>query len=301
MALSKEELEKIEKEFAKEFERNPEKMIAQYRETFCKKVNYLCSDNALELCRAYKDAPKEHKAAIADSIGRTASGIIEGTFEQMLKENPKPGVENIVTFVAGGAGAGKTHFIKNNWASKEIVQQSSHIVFEVVGGLKEMNIERVLNAGKDALMLYIHRPIEKVAPAVLKRAEKEGRMPSFDYVCNGHLETQKQMQFLTQTYQHNQGVLAAVGDNSKGKDAKIIDPITRKTLEFLQSNAYKDNREIRDRAFKAVQNYIKGRERRGKPIDKELVKDYIGQEREIREKAAEQKRQHQDQEKEKSR
>lgn len=298
MRLSKEELEAIEKRFAKEFEQNPEKMIAKYREIF---GNYLCSDKALELCSAYKDAPKEHKGAIADSIGCTASGITYGAFEQMLKEHPKPEVENIVTFVAGGAGAGKTYFIEKNLAANEIVRQSSHIVFEVVGGLKELNIERVLNAGKDVVMLYIHRPIEKAATAVLKRAEKDGRMPSLDYVCNGHLETQKQMQFLTQTYQHNQSVVAAIGNNSKGKDVRIIEPNARQILEFLQINAYKNSEEVKDRAFNAVQKYTKQKERRGKPVEKQLVKDYIGQERENREKTAGQKRQAQEYEKERGR
>lgn len=299
MRLSKEELEAIEKDFARQFERNPEKMIAQYRATF---GNYLCNDNALELCSAYKDASNEQKRMIAgsSSIRQTAGGVVYGTLDQMLKESPPAGAENIVTFVAGGAGSGKTHFIKEHSTVSEIIKQTSHIVFEVVLSFEEMNIERTLNAGKDALMLYIHRPIEAAALGALKRAEDIGRIPTFDYLCDGHFASQQRMQRFTQMYKEHNGVIVAVGDNT-GKEPRIIEPGTAQTLEFLKINAYKDSREVRDRAFKAIQDGIKQREKEGRPIDQKLIQYYVGREQAEREQTAEQTRRQKDQDQERTR
>jgi len=286
MRLSKEELEAIEKAFAKELERNPEKMIAQYREMFCQETNYICNDNALELCPGFKDAPPEQKRLVAGSmsIRQTAGKVVYGTFDQMLKELPPAGTENIVTFVAGGAGSGKSHFIKEHPVIKEIIHQTSHIVFEVVQSFEEANIERALNAGKDAFMLFVYRPIEAAAKGALARAEEIGRIPNFDYLCNGHLHCQKEMKFLSQIYQNNDSLISVIGDNTKNDEARILEPNTRRTLEFLQNNAYKDSREVRDRAFNAVQKYIGEREKAGKPVDKELVQYYVGKEQAEREK-----------------
>ena len=301
MNLSKEELEKIEKEFAKQFERNPEKMIAQYREMF---GNYICNDNALELCSAYKkDTPPEQKRMIAgsSSIRQTAGGIVYGTFDQMLKESPPAGTENIVTFVAGGAGSGKTHFITEHPVIKEIINQTSHIAFEVIRSFEEANIERALNAGKDALMLFVYRPIEAAAVGALERAVDQGRIPTFDYLCNGYMHSFKEMKLLTQMYQNNDSAISVIGDNTKKEDPRILEPNTRQTLEFLQNNAYKNGEEVRNRAFHAVQKFIKERERMGKPIDKGLERYYIGNEQEARKGKAQQLLQEREDEREKNR
>lgn len=303
MALSKEELEKIEKEFAKEFERNPEKMIAKYREAF---GNYLCNDNALELCPTYKDAPNEQKRSMADSMSvrQTAGGIVYKAFDQMLKEAPKPGVEDLVTFVAGGAGSGKTYFIKENKTLKQIINETSQIVFEVVRSFEEANIERALNAGKTALMLFVYRPIEAAARGALTRGEEIGRVPNFDYLCSGHLHCQREMKLLAQTYQHNESVIGAIGDNRNEQKPRLIEPNTKQTLEFLQNNDYKNSEDIKSRAFHSVQKLIKDREKEGKPIDQNLVKYYIGKEQEGRREKADQlsqKRERKEDERERNR
>ena len=296
MQLSKEELEKIEKEFAKEFERNPEKMIARYRATF---GNYISNDKALEVCSAYKDAPDEQKRVMADSINiRQITGkIIYGVFDQMLKEPPPAGVENIVSFIAGGPGAGKTHIIRENPTIAEVVHKVSHIAFEVVGGLKEANIEKVLNAGKDALLLFVHRPIEAAARGAIERAEKEGRATNFDYLCRGHLDSQREAKFLLQTYQHNEGFIGAIVDNKKDGEARMLEPNTRQALEFLQNNAYKNIEQVKNRGFHAVKKFIKEREKEGNPIDKDLEQHFIGKEQEARAKQAQQLREQREQEK----
>lgn len=291
MQLSKEELEKIEKEFAKQFERNPEKMIAQYRDEHCNKLNWLSSDKATELCPTYKETPLEQRRFLAASmsIRETAQAITSRAFDQLLKESPPAGLENLVTFVCGGAGAGKSHVIRNNWAAGELITRTSHIVFETVSGLKEMNIERVLNAGKDAVMLYVHRPIEQAAVAVLDRVEREGRAPSLNYVCKEHFGSPQRMSMLTQLYKEHNGIYAAVVDNRfTGQPPKFVEPNAKAILEFLKINAYKDTKKERNKVFHTVQRFIKDREKEGRPIEKDLKQHYIGREQEARTKQAQQ-------------
>jgi hypothetical protein len=266
-------IQEVAQKFADDFAANPDKFVAEYR-NHPDFGNYLCTDNALELCSEYKNAPKEQKAELADALGKTASGIIRATFDKMLSEQPEQGKENMVIFVAGGAGAGKTSVIKGV-QSVESLKEACHIVYEVVLGLNEEKIQKTLDAGKWAGILYVHRPIENAAAGVLVRAEQEGRLPSFDYVCEGHFGCPQQLIALCEKFENHPTFSYVIGDNSKENGLSELILIGN-SLDFIRTNAYRDIKEAEEQALKGVQDVIKKREEQNEPINESLVRQYIG-------------------------
>lgn len=141
---------KVREKFATEVERDLKKLVAEYRKEF---DDYLCTDNALNLCQDYREGTREQKARYADAIGESVSKIVNGVYEQMLREPASKGRYNSVLFIASGPGSGKTSAIENTLGN---VKAHHQIVYEVVMGLSQERIDKAHQSGKVIRVQYVH-------------------------------------------------------------------------------------------------------------------------------------------------
>jgi hypothetical protein len=258
-------LDEIAKQFAKDYEANPNMFVEAYLKEF---KNYLCNDNALELCKEYKNGDNTERMKLADKLGETAGKMIAAAYERMLKEEPQQRQFNAVLFVCGGPGAGKTSTIKSD-REVQNMRDSTHIVYEVVMGLNDERMNKAWNAGKDVGVLFVHRPVEQAAPSTLERAVKEGRLTTFDYVTKGHFVAQQKLFEAVEKYEENPRFGYLIYDNGlDGQPARMAD------LEFLRENAYKDIEEVRDRASIGVENECRKRASEGRGFSQELGREF---------------------------
>ena len=214
----------------------PQEAYAAYTERFGNKLDV---DNARELCEAY-GVNRAGRVNNTEAVHEPASELINGLFEQKLKEAPGPGQRNVVTFTAGAGGAGKSTAIRDNPSLLENIEASQVIydtTFSSPGSLKKL--EQALAAEKNVNIFYVARdPLEAVI-GTFHRAQETGRYVPLDVLVKGHVDAAENIRKVVNQYAGDPRVNVYFLDNT-GKSATVSDVaiIDRMNYNNLMQRAY---------------------------------------------------------------
>lgn len=185
--------------------KNEEEILAQYE---AKNGKVLNTDNFRPFFK--EEGYKGYNAA---SVQEPSSYLTKKLFAKWLKN-----VGDIVVFMAGGSGTGKSSAVNNSSKLKKTLEDSAFI-FD--GNLSSYNsaikkLNQVKEAGKTPIIVYVYRdPIESFANGVVKRMkenpEEMGRLVPSNVVAENHIgswETAKRLA--------KEGFKVKVIDNSLG-------------------------------------------------------------------------------------
>jgi hypothetical protein len=208
---------KIEDAFRAQLAANPKKAKAEYR---AKYGNVLNADNAKEMS---PDFQKDRGQSLA--VHEPASWLVKEMFKEDLLRPVEEGKSNAVLFMAGGAGAGKTTALEGEPSAKAIFDQA-HTIMDGTMSSPESAIKKIqqtLNAGKEAVMVYVHRdPVAAFVDGVLKRAEKpNGRTVLVDEVAKQYSGIQDSMQAIKAKFGANPKFAMVVLNNEKAGHAQV--------------------------------------------------------------------------------
>ncbi len=195
----------------------------------------LNTDVARELFDSY-NASKETRALNSAAVYEPASAVVKALYERRLAMPDENGL-NMVTFTAGGTGAGKTSALGAVPLASKIVE-ASQIVYDTNMANARSGVQKIdqaLAAGKQVNILYVGaNPIEAFRRA-LKRAMKIGRTVPLEEHAKTHQGSALSMQQLMEHYQGNDRVQFVFLDNGVGAkgEVSIVEP--KDAPAFLRS------------------------------------------------------------------
>ena len=154
----------VENNFATALESNPDEFVRRYKDRF---GNVISTDSARSMWHEYEKNPGEMSFAVQ----YPAMALAKEVWQRELAATPKP--DGSVLFLAGGAGAGKTHAL-NNVPEVAALAAKADLVYDSTMGNYQFAVERLqqaLDSGRKAVIVYVFRPLEDVHdPAPLHRA-----------------------------------------------------------------------------------------------------------------------------------
>lgn len=181
------------------------------------------TDVARELFPDYRAARYIH----SPSVHEPASALMKELYARALAQ-PDPNGLNMVTFTAGGTGAGKTTALGAVPLASHIVE-ASQIVYDTNLATEKSAIQKIdqaLAAGKQANIIYVGAdPVEALSRA-LKRAMRTGRTVPLSEHAKTHEGSAQTIQALIEHYKGNdqvQFILLNNGFAAKGEVA-IVEP-----------------------------------------------------------------------------
>lgn len=228
----------VEQKFAKDLDENYQARKEEYVQKF---GNVIDADNARTLSPDYVSDPEKNSI----SVHRPASSFLLQVYKDMLAEPAPEGKKNLVVFVGGGAGAGKSTLNVGSVSEAQIIQNTNMAPYQV----SKNQINRALNAGKDVEVNYVYRdPIDSFENGVVPRAIETGRAISIKEFIRTHLDSRETIKKLQNDYAGDNKVKINVIDNTKGKGQEQVSSfdkikITDTTPEQLsiQLNTIADN------------------------------------------------------------
>lgn len=195
----------------------------------------LDADIARELSPEYRAdrgrAPEVHEAV---------SDFIQRTFEERMAE---PGTGDIVAFMAGGGGAGKSSAEE---LLAPILDQATTVLDGTLSSYDkaERNVQRVLDSGRQVRIVYVYRdPVDALTNGVLTRAQRTGRAVPVDALVKGHAGSSTVVRKLQEKFGDNPDFKLYAVDNSLGmgnaeiKDISEITPVIIDGLKERLLNA----------------------------------------------------------------
>lgn len=202
----------VEDKFAKDLDENYQAKKEEYTKKF---GNVIDADNARTLSPDYVSDPEKNSIA----VHRPASSFLLQLYKDKLAEPAPKGKKNLVVFIGGGAGAGKSSLNVGNSSKAQIVQNTNMAPYQV----SKNQINRALNAGKDVEVNYIYRdPVKSFEDGVVPRAIKTGRAISIKEFIRTHLDSLSTIKKLQKDYDGDSKVKINVYDNTKGKGEEKI-------------------------------------------------------------------------------
>lgn len=195
----------------------------------------LNTDIARELFDDY-NASNEARALNSAAVHEPASAVVKALYERKLAEPDQNGL-NMVTFTAGGTGAGKTSSLGAVPLASNIVE-ASQIVYDTNMANARSGIQKIdqaLAAGKQVNILYVGANPVEAFRRMLKRAMKIGRTVPLEEHAKTHQGSALAMQQLLEHYQGNDRVQFVFLDNGVGAKGEvgIVEP--RDAPAFLRS------------------------------------------------------------------
>ena len=190
------------------------------------------TDLARELFPDYQHAREIH----SPSVHEPASAVVKELYARKLAE-ADPNELNMVTFTAGGTGAGKSSGIGAVPLASHI-RDASQIVYDTNMANARSGAEKIdlaLAHGKQVNILFVGLDPEVAFRRMLGRAMKIGRTVPLDEHIKTHRGSADAMIELMERYQGNDKVQFVILDNGRGAkgDVEII-PLPR-AEEYLRS------------------------------------------------------------------
>lgn len=197
----------VEQKFAQDLDENYQARKEEYIKKF---GNVIDADNARTLSPDYVSDPEKNSI----SVHRPASSFLLQVYKDMLAEPAPEGKKNLVVFVGGGAGAGKSTLNIGNAKEAQIVQNTNMAPYQV----SKNQINRALNAGKDVEVDYVYRdPVDSFENGVVPRAIETGRAISIKEFIRTHVDSLDTIKKLQTDYSGDDKVKINIVDNTKGK------------------------------------------------------------------------------------
>lgn len=252
----------VETKFRKDLEDNYEKYKKKYITKFGTVFN---TDNARIYSKDYRKDP----GAMSSATQLPARDFVTRMYNEELNKPAPEGKENLVTFTAGGSGAGKTRFIENAKFKSQMTIDTNFANFDRA----KKDVVEALAHGKHVSIDYIFRhPINSFLEGVLPRYLREGRSVPYKIATSIHDKAFQTIQKLADYYKGDDKVDVHFFDNSGeyGKAKEILQEDLKK-LTFVKSEA---NTAIRTRLDELRETGKKELEQFGKVKDGLTEKQY---------------------------
>jgi hypothetical protein len=194
----------VQEETLRKLRENPEYYLAEYKARF---GNILNADDAATLFDEYN----QDRAKYREAVHPAATWIRDELFERALARTAPKG-RNRVVFTAGGNAAGKSTALAVTPSAKH-----AQVVFDSTFSNPEHArrlMDRALEAGKTVIVLHVSRPLEEIFPAMLDRAQREGRVVTIEQMIGSHRGSAQAVRDLSQDFEHNPAVDFLFVDNS---------------------------------------------------------------------------------------
>lgn len=190
------------------------------------------TDIARELFPDYRAARYIH----SPSVHEPASALTKELYARALAQ-PDPNGLNMVTFTAGGTGAGKTTALGAVPLASHIVE-ASQVVYDTNLATEKSAIQKIdqaLAAGKQANIIYIGAdPVEALRRA-LKRAMRTGRTVPLSEHAKTHEGSAETIQALMAHYKGNDQVQFILLDNGSGMKGEVAIVEPKNAKKFIKS------------------------------------------------------------------
>ena len=161
--------QRIEQRFTERLQRDLPATLYEYR---FRNGRILDTDLARALSEDW-DQNSESRARYTRAVHNPSSALIHSLFMQLLAE-PKEGGRDIVLFMAGGGGSGKTTAVSTVAAS---LLDRAHLVYDTTLSHYEPAHEKVqaaLSSGWIVVIVYVYRPFDAAVRGVISRAVESG-------------------------------------------------------------------------------------------------------------------------------
>ena len=152
-------------------------------------------------------------------VHEAASDFIQSNFESRMAEE---GEGEIVAFMAGGGGAGKS---SAEILLAPILDKATTVLDGTLSSYDkaERNVQMALDSGRKVAILYVYRdPIDALKYGVLTRAMTGGRTVPIDALVKGHAGSSTVVRKLQEKFGDNPNFKLHVVDNSRGRNNAII-------------------------------------------------------------------------------
>jgi len=222
----------VRNETIRKLHENPEHYLTEYLARF---GNVLNADDAATLFDEYNRDPAKYRVAVHPA----ATWIRDELFQRALAVTAPEG-RNRVVFTAGGNAAGKSTALAVTASAKE-----AQVVFDSTFANPEHArrlMDQALEAGKAVIVMHVSRPLEEIFPAMLDRAQLQGRVVTIEQLIGSHRGSAQTVRELSHDFEHNPGVDFLFIDNS-GYGAR------QGTIELA---APQDYTEIRKRLYELL-------------------------------------------------
>jgi hypothetical protein len=190
--------QRIEQRFAEQLQRDLPASLHEYRYRHGRILD-------TDLARGLSDDWNRNNASRArytSAVHNPASAFIHALFYQMLAE-PKEHERDIVLFMAGGGGSGKTTAVTNVAAS---LLDRAHLVYDTTLSRYEPAQEKIqaaLAADWTVVVVYVYRPFEAAVRGVIHRAVESGRTVPLNVLAADHVGAPQVVLRLAQAYTGN--------------------------------------------------------------------------------------------------
>lgn len=177
-----------------------------------------------DLVRELSEDYVQNRSGLSSAVHEPASWLTKEIYKRELA-NPDPTGRNIVTFTAGGTGAGKTTAIAGVPAVQRATQRSQIVYDTNMNTYKSSvtKIDQALKAGKTVRIVTVVRdPVDALVSGALPRAERMGRTVRLDEHAKTHIGVVETIPRLMEKYQGDKRVKFDFIDNTGGKnDVKL--------------------------------------------------------------------------------
>ena len=177
----------------------------------------LDTDIARELSPEYRQ--DRNRSA---EVHEAASDFIQRSFEQRMAQ---PGTGDIVAFMAGGGGAGKSSAEK---LLAPVLDRASTVLDGTLSSYDKArrNVQLALDSGRQVRIAYVYRePEEALRNGVLTRAMRGGRTVPLDALVKGHAGSSTVVRKLQEEFGGNPKFKIFAVDNSRGPGGADIVPL----------------------------------------------------------------------------
>ena len=199
---------KIAKDFENDVSANLSNYVSEYRNRFGK---FIDTDKARFFCLQYAES-YENRAQLAPLIHESASQIVKEVWRVLLNESLTE--EDLVIFLAGGPGSGKSTVV-NSQEFKKAFHQAIVVYDSTLSNISSASnkIQDAITAGKDVDIYYVHRNAKDAAYSVVIRAVECGRTIPIEEVINLHWSAQKTIIELCEQYRNSESITIHLFDN----------------------------------------------------------------------------------------
>jgi len=248
---------RVRNETIRKLHENPEHYLTEYLARF---GNVLNADDAATLFDEYNQDPAKYRVAVHPA----ATWIRDELFQRALAVAAPEG-RNRVVFMAGGNAAGKSTALAVTGIAKR-----AQVVFDSTfrnPAHAQRLMDQALGALKTVAVLYVSRPPEEAFPAMLDRAQRQGRTVTIEQLVGSHRGAAQTVRDLSREFERNPDVEFAFFDNSaNGTREGTIELAAPQDYTEIRKRLY----ELLDREYQAgritEENYHRiGEGDRGEP------------------------------------
>jgi hypothetical protein len=201
---------------------------------------------------------KESRARYASAVHNPASAFVDALYQAILAE-PREGDRNLVLFMAGGGGSGKTTAVTQVASS---LMDRAHLVYDTTLARYEpalQKIEAALVAGREVVIVFVYRPFEAAVRGVIQRASNNGRTIPLNVLAADHAGASESVLRLAEAFAGNERVLIYVIDNSS-EDVRQAHILSGKSaLDFLAKIRHNETEALTHQAEEILTDEIQKR------------------------------------------